>query len=106
MTLESWNTTPNHLQYADLINNGVRTRIELESLLSGTGGMMAGLRRASDAPYTCEEILIPLDRLTLHERLLPKEYLGHYDVTEGFLRWCMPLIGEKLPEIVQWAGKE
>jgi 6-phosphofructokinase 1 len=76
------------------------------TVLSGIGGMMAGLRRVSDAPYDCEEILIPLNRLTLHERLLPKEYLDRYDVTETFLRWCMPLIGEKLPEIVQWAGKE
>ena len=50
--------------------------------------------------------MIPLNRLTLHERLLPKEYLDRYDVTEAFLRWCRPLIGEKLPEIVQWAGKE
>ena len=76
------------------------------TVLSGIGGMMAGLRRVSDAPYRCEEILIPLNRLTLHERLLPKEYLGHYDVTEAFLRWCRPLIGEKLPEIIQWAGEE
>ena len=76
------------------------------TVLSGAGGMMAGLRRVSDAPYQCEEILIPLNRLTLHERLLPKEYLGHYDVTEAFQHWCRPLIGEVLPDIVQWAGEE
>ena len=63
---------------------------------------MAGLRRLSDTPYTCEEILIPLDRLTLHERVMSPEYLSRYDVSEAFLRWCRPLIGGALTEITQW----
>ena len=89
-------------------------RTEAESLgalaartvLNGTGGMMAGLRRVSDEPYQCEEILIPLEGLALHERPLPPEYLARYNVTDAFLRWCRPLIGNQLPTITQWVGRE
>ena len=72
------------------------------TVLAGIGGTMAGLRRVSDDPYRCEEILIPLEGLSLHERPMPPEYLAPYDVTGSFLRWCRPLIGEGLPEISQW----
>lgn len=85
-------------------------RLEAESLgalaartvLSGVGGRMAGLRRVSDDPYRCEEILIPLSGLALHERPMPPEFLAPYDVTDSFLRWCRPLTGGSLPSITQW----
>lgn len=69
------------------------------TVLSGQGGMMAGLRRLSDEPYRCEEILIPVEQVMLHERLFPKEYIASsgMDVTEAFLRWARPLIGGTLP---------
>lgn len=69
------------------------------TVLSGQGGMMAGLRRLSDEPYRCEEILIPVEQVMLHERLFPKEYIAPsgMDVTEAFLRWARPLIGGALP---------
>ncbi len=72
------------------------------TMLAGTGGMMAGLRRVSDEPYHCEKILVPLEGLALHERPLPPEYLAPYNVTDAFLRWCRPLIGDQLPTIPHW----
>ena len=76
------------------------------TVLNGQGGMMAGLRRVSDAPYQCEEILVPLNRMTLRERLMPTEYLARYGVTDAFLRWCRPLIGNALPDIARLIGME
>jgi len=69
------------------------------TVLSGKGGMMPGLKRISDEPYRCEEILIPVEEVMLHERLFPKEYIADngIDVTEAFIRWAKPLVGE-LPE--------
>lgn len=73
--------------------------LSARTVLSGQGGMMSGLRRLSDDPYQCEEILIPVEQVMLHERLFPKEYIAPsgFDVTEDFLRWARPLIGEPLP---------
>ena len=69
------------------------------TVLSGQGGMMPGLKRISDEPYQCEEILIPVEDVMMNERLFPKEYIAEngIDVTEDFIRWCKPLVGE-IPE--------
>lgn len=73
------------------------------TVLSGNSGFMAGLRRVSDDPYECEEILIPLDQLVLHERQFPAAYItpNRYDVTDEFLHWCRPLIGKNHGDMVQ-----
>lgn len=74
-------------------------RLAARTVLSGQGGMMSGLKRLSSAPYRCEETLIPLTQVMLHERLLPGEFIvpGRYDVTDAFLQWARPLIGGPLP---------
>ena len=73
--------------------------LSARTVLSGKGGMMPGLKRISDEPYQCEEILIPVEQVMLHERLFPKEYIAEngIDVTDEFIRWAKPLVGE-LPE--------
>ncbi len=73
------------------------------AVLSGQGGCMAGLRRVSNEPYRCEDVLMPLKRSALRERLMPEEMIDRdrYDVTDAFLRWCRPLIGGELPDLLQ-----
>lgn len=70
------------------------------TVISGKGGMMAGLKRLSDSPYRCEETLIPVERVMLTERPLPAEYYdsNNMDVTGAFLSWVAPLTGEPLPK--------
>ena len=70
------------------------------TVLSGQGGMMAALRRMDGEPYRCEETLIPVGEVMLTERLLPAEFISEsgFDVTDDFLRWARPLIGEPLGE--------
>ena len=70
------------------------------TVLKGQGGQMAGLKRISEDPYRCSEILIPLENMKLTERSIPDAWLMPYDVSPAFLDWCRPLIGGALPETV------
>ena len=73
------------------------------TVLSGKSGFMSGLRRISDDPYQCEEILIPVEQLVLHERLFPNEFISEneLDVNDAFLRWCRPLLGQEMRDFVR-----
>ncbi|MGN0745680.1 MAG: diphosphate--fructose-6-phosphate 1-phosphotransferase [Aristaeellaceae bacterium] len=81
-------------------------RLAARTVLSGQGGMMSGLRRLSSEPYRCEETLIPLSQVMLHERLLPDVFIApdRYDVTGDFLQWARPLIGGPLPRYTACMG--
>lgn len=74
-------------------------RLAARTVLDGIGGKMAGLRRVSTEPYRVEEVLIPVEQVMMAERLFPEEYMDRdrYDVTEEFVRWARPLIGQPLP---------
>ncbi|TCL61874.1 6-phosphofructokinase 1 [Hydrogenispora ethanolica] len=71
----------------------------VQSLLEGKTGYMVGYRRVSDEPYSCETVLIPLAEVMLNERKMPDRYINARgnDVTDEFLSYCRPLIGEALP---------
>ena len=73
------------------------------TVLSEQSGKMAGFKRVSDDPYQCEEILIPLEQLVLHERMLPEKFIDseHFDITDEFTQWCYPLIGDQLSDLIQ-----
>lgn len=81
-------------------------RLAADAILSGQGGMMSGLKRISTDPYRCEEVLIPVEQVMLHERLLPQAFIARdrYDVTDEFLHWARPLIGSPLPRYTACMG--
>ncbi len=70
-------------------------RLAAATVLDGRGGFMPGLRRVSNEPYACEKILIPVEKVMLHERLFPKEFIAEngMDVTPAFVDWAKPLVG-------------
>ena len=73
-------------------------------LLDGQSGFMTGFKRVSTEPYRIRLIHIPLEDVTLAERTLPPEYIapsGH-DVTNAFLSWARPLLGDDFPEYFSW----
>ena len=74
------------------------------TVLSGKGGCMAALKRISDDPYQCEEILVPVEQLALRERMFPREWITEdgFGVTEAFARWCRPLLGGPLKRPFVW----
>ena len=68
--------------------------------LKGETGKMVGFRRVSNHPYMSEPVLIPLAEVMLHEKKLPDRFINERGngVTEEFIEYCRPLIGEPLPE--------
>ena len=76
----------------------------VRALLDGQSGFMTGFKRVSTEPYRVRLIRIPLEDVTLAERTLPPEYIapsGH-DVTNAFLSWARPLLGDDFPEYFAW----
>lgn len=70
-------------------------------------GVMVGLNRTSEEEYGIETSLIPIEEVMLHERILPKEFMNERgnDVTDEFVTWCKPLIGEDLNEFLNFNKK-
>ncbi|MFI3169821.1 MAG: diphosphate--fructose-6-phosphate 1-phosphotransferase [Faecalibacterium sp.] len=66
------------------------------AVLSGTSGVMAGMMRKEGAAYAVEDVLVPIEKVMMDERLLPAEYIAPSgnDVTQAFIEWCRPLVGE------------
>lgn len=86
-------------------NEAVQAGAEaVRALLDGQSGFMTGFKRVSTEPYRVRLIRIPLEDVTLAERTLPPEYIapsGH-DVTNAFLSWARPLLGDDFPEYFSW----
>ncbi len=73
-----------------------------EAVLSGANKVMVGFNRLMTSPYEIDPILLPIDKIKLTERLMPKEYINERgnDVTQAFCDWCRPLLGGELPEFI------
>lgn len=72
----------------------------VESAIRGKSGYMVGLERVSNAPYKCSTILIPIEKVMMHEKKIPDKYINTKgnDVTQDFIEYCRPLIGDPVPE--------
>ncbi|MHC5033858.1 MAG: diphosphate--fructose-6-phosphate 1-phosphotransferase [Planctomycetota bacterium] len=75
--------------------------------LEGKSGVMATILRVPGATYQVEYGDAPLDVVANAERSFPPQWIadGGMDVTDGFVRWAMPLIGEPLPEFARLEAK-
>ena len=62
------------------------------------------VRRISDEPYKIEPFLADIDQVMMFERTMPDNFINEAGngVTEEFLRWCRPLIGEALPDMISF----
>lgn len=71
------------------------------AVMEGETGKMVAFRRISDDPYRAETYLVDIAEVMLHEKTMPAEFINPEGngVTDAFLRWCRPLIGEALPEM-------
>ena len=65
---------------------------------------MVAFRRVSEAPYKVEDFLVDIDEVMMYERTMPEEFINEKGngVTQAFLDWCRPLIGEELPDMVSF----
>lgn len=79
-------------------------RIAVKAAVEGKTGYMVGLNRISTEPYKCETSLIPISKVMMHEKKLPKEFInerGNY-VTQEFINWCKPLIGREIQDFTDF----
>ncbi|ETA82176.1 diphosphate--fructose-6-phosphate 1-phosphotransferase [Youngiibacter fragilis] len=79
-------------------------REAVKAAVSGVSGVMVGIRRIAGEAYGIETPLIPIDKVMLHEMKLPDRYIAEngMDVTEEFLDWLRPIIGDEIPEYVSF----
>jgi 6-phosphofructokinase len=68
----------------------------VELALSGHSGVMATILRVSDVPYQVRYDSVPLHKMANAARKLPEDWIapGGTDVTDAFLRYGTPLIGD------------
>jgi 6-phosphofructokinase len=78
-----------------------------ELALAGRSGMMATILRTPGKAYAVQYGEVPLEVVANAERTFPAEWIApsRTDVTDGFVRWAMPLIGEPLPRFAQLAPR-
>jgi 6-phosphofructokinase 1 len=75
--------------------------------LEGKSGVMATILRLPGPGYGVEYGEVDLDVVANTERTFPAEWIAESrtDVTDGFVEWAMPLIGEPLPEFARLEPK-
>lgn len=73
-----------------------------KAVLEGESGKMVAFQRVSTSPYKVEPFLVDIKEVMMYEKTMPAEYINEEGngVTESFKEWCLPLIGEKLPEMI------
>jgi 6-phosphofructokinase 1 len=76
-------------------------RSAVELVASGQSGVMVTLEREPGELYVCSTGVAPLDRVANAEKFLPDVYIGEggNDVTQAFLEYACPLIGQPLPAL-------
>ncbi|VBB07735.1 atp-dependent 6-phosphofructokinase [Lucifera butyrica] len=76
----------------------------VKALLKGESGKMVGFSRVSNSPYKCNTILIPIEEVMMHEKKMPDNFINDRgnDITEAFIEYCQPLIGEALPQFTDF----
>ncbi len=72
--------------------------------LEGQDGYMATIIREPGTIYRVKYDKIPLDVVANAEREFPEEWIAENksDVSDGFVKWALPLIGGPLPEFARF----
>lgn len=78
------------------------------AVLSGESGKMVAFRRVSSKPYKIEIFLEDIHEVMMYEKKMPDDFINAEGngVTESFMEWCRPLIGEELPEMISFNTEE
>ncbi|MEG1195264.1 MAG: diphosphate--fructose-6-phosphate 1-phosphotransferase [Clostridia bacterium] len=76
----------------------------VRAIIGGASGKMVGVVRESGCIYSVHTALFDLKDVTRGERILPDEFINAKGngVTQAFIDWCLPLIGESLPHMVSF----
>lgn len=76
----------------------------VRAAVSGETGKMVAILRDSTAPYRAHTALTDVRNVMLTEKTVPDEFINARGngVTDDFIRWAEPLIGEHLPWLVSF----
>ncbi len=68
----------------------------VNAVLEQNTGVMVAINRIPGDEYQIQTSLVPVEEVMLHERILPEKYINERgnDVTQEFIDWCKPLIGD------------
>ena len=80
----------------------------VETALRGENGWMATILREPGFIYNVRYDKVPLDKVALSERSFPEKWIApcRYDVTDEFLDYVRPLIGEDWPSVPMINGRQ
>ncbi len=72
--------------------------------LAGENGFMSTIVRNPGAPYKVTYDKVKLDTVSNSEREFPQEWIAsnRVDVTDEFIDWALPLIGDPLPQFTKF----
>lgn len=76
-------------------------RAAVRAVLDGKTGVMPAFRRLNNDPYVGELFLVPIEEVMLTEQVMPDRYINAAGngITEEYLDWLKPLMGQPLPEM-------
>lgn len=79
-------------------------KMACRAALNGESGKMVAFSRVSENPYEMKPFLVDIDEVMMYERKMPDEFINEEGngVTQAFLDWCRPLIGEELPDMISF----
>lgn len=77
-------------------------RAAVRAVLHDITGVMPAFRRLSNNPYESEIFLAPIEQVMLTEQVMPDRYINTAGngLTEDYVNWLRPLMGQPLPEFV------
>jgi ATP-dependent phosphofructokinase / diphosphate-dependent phosphofructokinase len=92
-----------HISATDRDEAYLAGRMAMRYAVRGVTGKMVTLVRAPGPRYACETGLTDLERIANEQKLMPPEYLTDdgLNVTQAFLDYARPLIGDPLPQHAQ-----
>jgi 6-phosphofructokinase 1 len=75
---------------------------------SGTGGYMSTILRAPGTIYSAVYDKVPLEKVAAADRSFPSKWIAKngYDVTDDFVRYAMPLVGEDMMTLPMVGGRQ
>lgn len=76
----------------------------VEAVLQGTSGKMVALKRLKGPAYAVQTVLVDIKDVMLTEQTMPADYINDEGngVTQAFIDWCRPLIGEGTSEMISF----
>ncbi len=80
----------------------------VEIAINDGNGWMATILREPGIIYNVRYDKVPLEKVALSERSFPEKWISHnrYDVTDEFLSYVRPLIGEDWPSVPMINGRQ